>query len=303
MFSIIIPLYNKEKFIKRALDSILNQSFQEFEIIVVNDGSKDNSEEKVKEVSDPRIKIINQVNAGVSAARNRGAEEAQYKYLAFLDADDIWDKYFLSEIKNMIEQYPNAGIYAANNYFIYPDGKKLKNEVGDLFAGKAEGLLEDYFELFAELQRSPFSNSNFCVPREIYNDMGGYKVGVKLTEDSDLWCRIAFRYPIAYTTKPLATYYLAQEGSTNTIFQNQPFQVTLTLENYLKTKSTDKKLNSIKKLISLQLGLIKRGILTGNKIEIVKNLQDFSVFKYYPVEYIKCLITILIPNILLKKLI
>lgn len=94
MFSIIIPLYNKEKFIKRALDSILNQSFQEFEIIVVNDGSKDNSEEKVKEVSDPRIKIINQVNAGVSAARNRGAEEAQYKYLAFLDADDIWDKYF-----------------------------------------------------------------------------------------------------------------------------------------------------------------------------------------------------------------
>mgnify|MGYP000079277661 CR=1 FL=1 len=81
--SVVIPLYNKEKYVKRAINSVLNQTYQEFEIIVINDGSSDNSEAKVKEINDNRIKLITQENAGVSAARNRGIKEAKYELIAF----------------------------------------------------------------------------------------------------------------------------------------------------------------------------------------------------------------------------
>ena len=94
MISVVIPLYNKEKYIKRAIESVLNQTFQKFEIIVVNDGSTDKSAEIVQNIKDPRIRLINQKNAGVSAARNRGIQEAKYEYIAFLDADDFWEKIF-----------------------------------------------------------------------------------------------------------------------------------------------------------------------------------------------------------------
>ncbi|WP_208088695.1 glycosyltransferase family A protein, partial [Escherichia coli] len=85
-------------------------------------------------------------------------------YLAFLDADDIWDTNFLASVRQMIEVYPNAGIYGTNNLFVYPDGTMIKNEVCNLFKGKEFGILEDYFKIFSDLQRSPFSNSNFCIP-------------------------------------------------------------------------------------------------------------------------------------------
>ena len=87
MISVVIPLYNKEKQIRKTLQSVLTQTFQDFEIVVVNDGSTDNSAIEVEKVKDPRIRLIHQQNAGVSAARNKGIEEARYELIAFLDAD------------------------------------------------------------------------------------------------------------------------------------------------------------------------------------------------------------------------
>jgi len=91
MFSVVIPLYNKERSVKNTIESVLNQTFQDFEVIVVNDGSTDNSLEVVKSFNDERIRIINQKNSGVSSARNRGIKEAKYEWIAFLDADDLWE--------------------------------------------------------------------------------------------------------------------------------------------------------------------------------------------------------------------
>ena len=90
MISVVIPLYNKEKQIKRTLQSVLTQTFQDFEIVIVNDGSTDNSTIEVEKIKDSRIRLIHQENAGVSAARNKGIEEAKYELIAFLDADDEW---------------------------------------------------------------------------------------------------------------------------------------------------------------------------------------------------------------------
>ncbi len=94
LISVVIPLYNKEPYIKRAIDSILAQKIQDYEIIVIDDGSTDKSAEVVKSFPDPRIRLIQQENAGVSAARNRGIEEAKAELIAFLDADDEWTPIF-----------------------------------------------------------------------------------------------------------------------------------------------------------------------------------------------------------------
>ena len=90
MISVVIPLYNKEKQIKRTIQSVLTQTFQDFEIVIVNDGSTDNSTIEVEKIKDSRIRLIHQENAGVSAARNKGIEEAKYELIALLDADDEW---------------------------------------------------------------------------------------------------------------------------------------------------------------------------------------------------------------------
>ena len=91
MISVVIPLYNKEKQIAKTLQTVLNQTYQNFEIVIVNDGSTDGSVEEVLRISDSRIRLVNQENGGVSAARNRGIDEAKGEYIAFLDADDLWD--------------------------------------------------------------------------------------------------------------------------------------------------------------------------------------------------------------------
>ena len=303
-FSVIIPLYNKAPYIERAVQSVLSQDYPHFEIIVVNDGSSDGGEKIVTKLEDERLKLVSQKNAGVSAARNTGAEEAQYEYLAFLDGDDTYEPNFLSEIVKLIGNFPNAGIYGTSNSFIYPNGKKVAEDFRYLFNGKEQGLLEDYFGLFAQIQKSPFSNSNLCIPKKIYQEFGGYKVGVKLTEDSDLWCRIALKYDVAFSVNALANYFVALEGSTHTIFENKDFEVVNTLQSALDNKNVPQRLEkSVKKLIALQkLGLIKRGILTSNKGKILKNFLNFSILKYYTFEYIKCVLAFLLPHSVFQKI-
>lgn len=303
-FSIIIPLYNKAPYIERAVKSVLSQDYPHFEIIIVNDGSSDGGEKIVTKIVDERLKLVSQKNAGVSAARNTGAKEAQYEYLTFLDGDDTYEPNFLSEIVKLIGNFPNAGIYGTSNSFIYPNGKKVAEDFRSLFNGKEQGLLEDYFGLFAQIQKSPFSNSNLCIPKKIYQEFGGYKVGVKLTEDSDLWCRIALKYDVAFSVNALANYFVALEGSTHTIFENKDFEVVNTLQSALDNKNVPQRLEkSVKKLIALQkLGLIKRGILTSNKGKILKNFLNFSILKYYTFEYIKCVLAFLLPHSVFQKI-
>ena len=114
MFTVVIPLFNKERHIERAVRSVINQTFQDFEIIVVDDGSTDNSVEEVLKIKDNRIKLIKQKNGGVSSARNKGIDESRFEYIAFLDADDAWKPNFLESINGVIEQYPKAGAYCTS---------------------------------------------------------------------------------------------------------------------------------------------------------------------------------------------
>jgi glycosyltransferase involved in cell wall biosynthesis len=124
MFSIIIPLYNKALYIAKAIQSVAAQTYQEFELIVIDDGSKDESLEKLRVTSyelrenNPdffaKIIIIEQQNQGVSITRNNGVKLAKYDYIAFLDADDWWEPTFFEEMKALIEEFPEGGIYGSS---------------------------------------------------------------------------------------------------------------------------------------------------------------------------------------------
>lgn len=198
-FSVVIPLYNKEDSISKTIHSVLSQTFESFEIIVVNDGSKDNGLYVVQEIKDSRIKIISQENAGVSAARNRGVEAAVGEYILFLDGDDHWKENHLKEILSLITEYSSlASVFVTNFVRRFPDGDTFVNRV-DI----QRGVIENYFKLC--FKAVVIHTSCICVEREILLSKG-FKEKYSMGEDIDLWNRIARKYKIAYTPSITSVY-------------------------------------------------------------------------------------------------
>jgi glycosyltransferase involved in cell wall biosynthesis len=202
-FSVIIPLYNKAKFVKKAINSVLSQTFVEFELIIVNDGSTDDSAIVVQDIIDYRIRIIEQKNEGVSAARNNGVKIAKYDNIAFLDADDWWDIEFLSNMKDLIDSYPNAGIYGSS-YYIVKNNQKREASIG-LSSNFKFGII-NYLQVYVKNLCMPLTSISVVIPKKIFSKESGFKENLKFGEDFDLWLRIALKHPVAFTNKPLAFY-------------------------------------------------------------------------------------------------
>lgn len=205
MISVVIPLYNKEKQIAITLQTVLNQTFKDFEIIIVNDGSTDNSVAEVEKIKDSRIRIINQKNAGVSAARNRGIEEAKYDLIAFLDADDEWKPEYLETQYNLFLKYPECSVFAVNYEFRDSNGKTTPTKVNKLPFSSEDGILSNYFEV-ASYSHPPLWTSAIVVRKDAINNIGGFPVGIKSGEDLLTWAKLAVKYKITFNIKPLAVF-------------------------------------------------------------------------------------------------
>jgi glycosyltransferase involved in cell wall biosynthesis len=203
MFSIIIPLYNKENYIRKSIESVLNQSLEDFELIIVDDGSTDNGGDIVKGIKDSRIRLIEQTNKGVSITRNNGVKLAKFDYIAFLDADDWWDVNFLSNMKNLIDSYPGAGIYGSS-YYIVKNKQKREAPIG-LDPNFKMGLIS-YLQVYAKNLCMPLTSISVVIPKSILEEKNGFSSKLKFGEDFDLWLRIALKDPIAFINKPLAFY-------------------------------------------------------------------------------------------------
>lgn len=207
-FSVIIPLYNKAPYVEKALSSVLNQTFSDYELIVVDDGSADNSFSIVKDYTESNFKervvsIIQQANAGVSTARNNGVAASHGEYICFLDADDWWEPTFLEEMSQVITDYPQVGIYGTG-YYIVKDGRKRLAPVG-VEDGFTCGLI-NYCQVYAKTLCMPLTSITVAMPRRVFNEFGGFRPHLKLGEDFDLWIKIALRYPVAFLNKPLSNY-------------------------------------------------------------------------------------------------
>lgn len=213
MISVVIPLYNKEKQIAYTLQSVFEQTFQNFEIVIVDDGSTDNSVEEVEKFDDSRIRLIHQTNAGVSAARNRGIEEASGELIAFLDADDVWMPEYLATQYGLYQKYPECSVYACNYEFRDSEGKVTPTIIRKLPFEGEDGILSNYFEV-ASCSHPPICSISIMVKKTAIQAIGGFPLGIKSGEDLLTWARLAVSGVIAYSRKSLAMF-IRDEGLFN----------------------------------------------------------------------------------------
>lgn len=206
-FSIIIPLYNKAPYVAKAIESVLSQTFIDYELIIVDDGSSDNSADIALPIIEghQNCQLIKQANAGVSMARNNGVIVSSGDYLCFLDADDWWEPSFLEEMSKLIEVFPNAGIYGTNYTIVNETKHKTRVAPIGIEHGFEKGYI-NYCQVYAKTLAMPLTSISVAIPRAVFDEMGGFSHGIKLGEDFLLWLHIALKYKVAFLNRPLAYY-------------------------------------------------------------------------------------------------
>lgn len=206
MFSVVIPLYNKAHTITNTLQKVLNQTYEDYEVIIINDGSTDDSIEIVKNfTTDQRIKIINQENQGVSGARNTGVKNAKHKYIAFLDGDDEWFPEYLSKMKEAIEKFPKHEFFCSAGM-----GKNAKGYGKPRQIDKYDGeiIKFDFFEnphVFLHV-------SAVVVTKNLFEKADGFPLGMKRNEDFTFLYKAALVSQPIYSGFPLSVYVGGVEG-------------------------------------------------------------------------------------------
>lgn len=211
MITVVIPLYNKESSIARALDCVLGQTYSDYELVVVDDGSTDDGAAVVEQYNDPRIRLIKQKNGGVSAARNRGIEEARGEYIALLDADDVWYTNHLEDLAQLIELYPQCKAFSTKyiNHINGADHQIILNKMP--FQGES-GVLTNYFEV-CSCSHPPVCSITACIEKKLLQAIGGFPVGITSGEDLLTWARIAVITNWAYSMKATAVYMMPINNS------------------------------------------------------------------------------------------
>jgi glycosyltransferase involved in cell wall biosynthesis len=193
LITVIIPLYNKEKHIKKTLESVLRQSFIDFELLLINDGSTDSSLALVNRFNDSRIQVINQDNKGVSSARNLGIKKAKTPFVALLDADDIWQKKHLENLVKLQQKYPDEQVFAS----AYSVQFKNKKQIFTL-----KETFENPLNFFKNsLQFSILNSSNVLLNKNIFEETGLFNTQYKGGEDTDFWIRLGLKHAVCFTNE------------------------------------------------------------------------------------------------------
>lgn len=193
--SVVIPTYNSAAFLEEAIQSVLGQTYSDFEVVVIDDGSTDGTEYVVRSFGD-RVSYLKQDNRGVSAARNHGIHKSQGNYVAFLDSDDFWLPGKLAEQIPLLDRDAELGL-------VYSDWR-VTSEKGVLEPSYLSNLAPASGYVFDELVRSGFIlTSGTVVRRSCLDDVGDFDETLSIAQDYDLWLRICYRWKIALVNKPL----------------------------------------------------------------------------------------------------
>ncbi|MBL0013116.1 MAG: glycosyltransferase family 2 protein [Flavobacterium sp.] len=241
-FSVIIPVYNKEKFIENTIKSVLQQRFSDFELILVNDGSTDNSEVQIKKFSDNRITYYTKENGGASTARNFGLEKAKANYITFLDADDYWYPDFLQEMASCIEEFPNHKIFSAaieveSEKVIFPSQYSIRKS--------SEREIVNYF--LASMKTTIICTSCAVFDKSVFEKVGDFDPEIKSGQDTDMWIRMGLEFPVVFSWKILARYvYDSNSLSRKKEYLNKKF-------NFSKFESLEKSNPNLKRFIDLNI--------------------------------------------------
>lgn len=206
LVSVIIPTYNRAEFLKSAIGSVLSQTYQNFEVIVIDDGSTDGTREIITSFSQDKIKYVYKSNGGQSSARNEGIRLAKGEYIAFLDSDDLWDPRKLEKQLACFQKDPSFGMVFTNYRSIDKDGKVLKEfqaEPGYVLSGN---FIKDLLEI-----RFPSVPSSMMVKREAFEKVGYFNENLRISEDLDVWVRIGLSFGVGYINEVLTSVRLHED--------------------------------------------------------------------------------------------
>lgn len=213
-FTVVIPLYNKEKFIAATLNSVLSQTSTDYEVLIIDDASTDASGSIAAKFTNPNIRIIEHVeNLGLSAARNTGIKNATSNFIAFLDSDDLWKPFFLEKMFQMIQRFPEASLFGAAYEEVY-DGISLEVERNiNIKAGKMS-VIEDFF--IANAHQPIFCYSSVVIKRDVFEVAGYFNEKITLGEDVDFNIRAGQHFKVAYYNEVCAGYVIFSENQITT---------------------------------------------------------------------------------------
>lgn len=233
-FSIVIPVFNKEKFVSNTLKSVLSQTFSDYEIIIVNDGSIDNSEAVIKAFTDKRIQYFSKENEGVAVARNFGIDKAKSEFVCFLDADDFWQPDFLKTMYSCIQKFPEQKVFAC----AIEIETKNKTFAADYSIPKNAAVeIVDFFD--ASQKECVLWTSSVVIHKSVFEAVGNFDTKIKKGEDTEFWIRIGLQYPIVFIWRILARYVYDQSSvSRDLTYFFEPY----TFEKYASEEKKNPKL-------------------------------------------------------------
>lgn len=217
--SVIIPAYNHEKYITEAINSVLNQSFQDFEIIIINDGSTDSTEQRILSIHDKRIQYVSQENRGAHSAINRGISLSQGEYISILNSDDIYFPKRLETCLNYLENNSNCSVVMSTVEGTYSDGTPVKQRVTpqgkawlDWYRDALPFINEDKFYPYTFAKNIMITTSNLFARRKCFQECGGFKA-LRYAHDWDMLIRLSRRYQIHLIKEDLLKYRLHSENT------------------------------------------------------------------------------------------
>ena len=211
LVSVVIPVFNGEKTIRETIESVLNQTLTDFELVVINDGSQDGTLDIVERIPDSRIKVFSYPNAGQSTSRNRGIEIAKGDYISFIDADDLWTPDKLEAQLQALQANPKAGVAYSWTDWIDESSQLLgkgsyNTEQGAVFT---KLLLNDFVA----------NGSNVLIRRQALTEVGGFDPSVTPAEDWDLWLRLAARYEFVAVRSPQILYRISPNSASFNVWK------------------------------------------------------------------------------------
>ncbi len=256
----IIPTFNRADFLPKAIESISNQNYKIDEVIIVDDGSNDNTREILKNYKD--LKIISTKNSGVSYARNRGIKMAKNSWIAFLDSDDTWMKVKIKKQIDFHTKNPDILFSHTGERWVrggkeikYP--KSLKKPHGDCF--------------LQNTSTCKIAASSVLMNKSIFEDIGYFDESMRVCEDYDMWLRVSYRYKIGLIPEQLITKYAGHSQLSSTIFAIDRYHI-YSLLNFLDTDFKDE----IKKEIEKKCNILEKGAFKHNNQEILKMVRDIQ---------------------------
>jgi glycosyltransferase involved in cell wall biosynthesis len=268
-FSVVISVYNKAEFIADTLNSVLAQTVQDFEIVILNDGSTDDSENSIRPFKDDsRVRFYSKENKGAAAGRNYAIQKADGEYIALLDADDIWKPFYLEEQLKLIEKYPTNKIFATNSE-ILKKGKTSHRQFS-VDISKKEPIVVDYFE--ASYLDSILHSSTTVVKREVFDTVGLYDTDIRSGQDTDLYVRMGLQYKVVFSPKICVQYRVIE----NSLFRSsKKLSDKPSFEAYEKYEATNPSLKKFLDISRYSLCLIAK--LEGNKVGFERNYEKIDL--------------------------